>query len=68
MINTTQSESKDVISKAQSSVAREESEGLLELSGLSREAEVQEGSSSSPTMMQGRPVPGVAGIKCWTPG
>ena len=68
VINTTQSESKDVISKAQSSVAREESEGLLELSGLFREAEVQEGSSSSPTMMQGRPVPGVAGIKCWTPG
>lgn len=68
VVNTTQSESKDVISKAQSSVAREESEGLLKLSGLSREAEVQEGSSSSPTMMQGRPVPGVAGIKCWVRG
>ena len=68
MVNTTRSESKDVISKAQGSAARAHSEGLLGLSGLTREAEVQEGSRSSPTMMQGRPVPGVTGIKCWVRG
>lgn len=68
MVNTTRSESKDVTSKAQGSAAREHSEGLLGLSGLTREAEVQEGSRSSPTMMQGRLVPGVTGIKCWVRG
>ena len=68
VVNTTHSESKDAISKAQSSAARGHSEGLLGLSGLTREAQVQEGSSSSPTMMQGRPVPGVTGIKCWVRG
>ena len=68
MVNTAHSESKDVMTKAWSFVPREVSEDQLELSTLTREAAVQEVGSSSPTTMQGRPVPRVTEIKCWILG